>query len=172
MKVVKKQKNSKNCIVCGLDNPNGIKANFYNLEDDTVGALLEFNFYHQSYPGRTHGGLIASVLDEVMGRALWLKEDGSYAVTTSMEVKYRRPVEYGKPLKARAYIVKRLSRMFISKGEIYDLDNNLLAEGEGKYFIQPPTVICDNGADIDEEMCYLIDDGVTEIDFPPLNKEV
>ena len=33
MKVIKKQKNSKNCVLCGLYNPYGIKANFYEMEN-------------------------------------------------------------------------------------------------------------------------------------------
>ncbi len=170
MKGIEKQKNSKNCIVCGLDNQLGVKVHFYNLEDKTVGALLEFKSYHQSYPGRAHGGMIASVLDELMGRVLWLEEYGTYAVTTSMEVKYRKPVPYDVPLKARGYIVKRLSRMYTAKGQLYDMDDNLLAEAEGKYLIQPTNVISSD-ASIEDEMCYLIDDGVTEIDFLPLEVE-
>ena len=39
MKVLKTQKNSKNCIVCGMDNPFGLHAPFYVLEDNTVATI-------------------------------------------------------------------------------------------------------------------------------------
>ena len=57
MRVIKRQKNSKNCIICGLDNEMGVKAPFYEMEDETVVSLFKYQDIHQSYPGRVHGGL-------------------------------------------------------------------------------------------------------------------
>ena len=42
MKVISKQRNSRMCIICGLDNPAGVKAQFYNMEDGSVGAIFTF----------------------------------------------------------------------------------------------------------------------------------
>lgn len=39
-KVVRKHNNSGNCFVCGINNPWGLKARFYELEDGTVAALV------------------------------------------------------------------------------------------------------------------------------------
>ena len=86
MKVVGKQTNSRNCIVCGMDNQFGIKAPFYNMEDGSIATIFKYNFFHQSYPGRVHGGMITSMLDELIGRVLWISEPDVYAVTTSLEV--------------------------------------------------------------------------------------
>ena len=83
LKVVNKQTNSKYCFICGLDNESGVKAPFYNLEDDSVATLFEFKSNHQSYPGRTHGGVISAMLDELVGRALWIKEPNTYYVLKS-----------------------------------------------------------------------------------------
>ena len=44
MKVVKKQTLSHNCIVCGLDNPEGVKARFYEMEDGSLISLFSFFF--------------------------------------------------------------------------------------------------------------------------------
>ena len=60
MKVVKKQNNSKMCVMCGLDNPAGVRAPFYTMEDGSVVTRFRYGEVHQSYPGRVHGGLIAT----------------------------------------------------------------------------------------------------------------
>ena len=55
MKVVSKQRNSKMCIVCGMDNPIGLKAQFYNMEDGSVMTPFQYKKEHQSFPQRVHG---------------------------------------------------------------------------------------------------------------------
>ena len=71
MFVTEKQRNSKMCVICGLDNPFGVRAPFYNMEDGSVMSVFRFREEHQSYPGRVHGGLISAMLDEMGLRALW-----------------------------------------------------------------------------------------------------
>ena len=167
MEVLSKQLNSRNCIICGLDNALGLKAPFYNLDDGSVASLFSFKPVHQSYPGRAHGGMITALLDELIGRALWVKSPDIYAVTTSINVSFRKPVPYDTTLKGRGYITFEASRWFSAKGEIYDLGGNLLAEATAKYLKLAPDLI-QKGVDIHEEMCYLIPDDVRELDFPPI----
>ena len=168
MKVIGKQLNSKNCIICGLDNPLGLKAPFYNLDDQTVASIFTFSLNHQSYPGRAHGGMITALLDELIGRALWVKSPDVYAVTTSINVTFRKPVPYDVKLKGRGYITFESARWFSAKGEIYDMDGCVLAEATAKYLKLDPKLI-QKDVDIHEEMCYLIPDDVTEIEFPQRN---
>lgn len=171
MKVTGKQKNSKSCLICGLDNPFGVKAPFYNLDDGSVATIFEFLPDHQSYPERTHGGMIACMLDELVGRSLWVTDMDTYGVTAEIHVKYRKPVPYQTQLKGRGYITKDRGRIFTARGELYTMDNLLLAEAEATYVKCPPTAIMSDKVHIDDEMCYLIPDDVTEIDFPP-RKEI
>ena len=100
MKVIAKQRNSKMCAICGLDNVYGVRAPFYSMEDGSVATIFSYREEHQSYPGRVHGGMITAMLDEMGLRALWAKEGGefTYGVTLSLETKYRKPVPYGVPL--------------------------------------------------------------------------
>lgn len=51
MKVTSKQRNSKMCVICGMDNPFGVKAQFYNMEDGSVITPFKFKEEHQSYRG-------------------------------------------------------------------------------------------------------------------------
>lgn len=166
IKVIGKQRNSKNCFVCGLDNESGVKAQFYNLEDNSVATVFQFKSEHQSYPGRTHGGIISAMLDELVGRALWLDEPDIYAVTTTMSIKFRKPVPYNTPIKGRGYIIKNSSRMYEGKGELYDMDNNLLVEFSGNYLKLNSKLASNSENDVEDEMCYLIEDDVKIFKFP------
>ncbi|MCD8309189.1 MAG: PaaI family thioesterase [Clostridia bacterium] len=164
MKVVKKQLNSRMCAVCGLDNQFGLKAPFYNMEDGSVATLFEYREEHQSYPGRVHGGLIASMLDELGLRAMWAKtgEENIWGVTTSLEVKYRKPVVYDTKLTGRGEVIKDMSHFFTVHSTI-KAGGTLLAEGTVTYLKMPVEKISGD-VQVHEEMCYLINDGVTEIE--------
>ena len=166
IKVLNRQTNSKNCFICGLDNESGVKAPFYNLEDNSVATLFKFKEIHQSYPGRTHGGVISAMMDELVGRVLWIDEPNSYAVTTTMTIKFRKPVPYETPLKARGYITRNSSRLYEGKGEIFDMEDNLLAEFNGTYLKLSSEKASNSETNVEEEMCYNIKDDETELDFP------
>lgn len=163
MKVISKQNNSHMCLICGMDNELGVQAQFYNMEDGSVGGLFEFKPEHQSYPGRVHGGMLATMIDELAGRVLWTDRPDCIAVTMDIAVRYKKPVPYGVPLKGRGVYDKKLSRGYTAKCYIMDNDNNVLAEGEAKYLIMPTEKITD--AKLDEELDVFINDGVVEIDF-------
>ena len=137
MKVLRRQANSYNCIICGMENEMGVKAPFYEMEDGSVMTVFKFSFLHQSYPDRTHGGMITCMLDELVGRAIWVTEPATWAVTTSINVKFRKPVPYGKELKGIGRIVNNNSRAFEGIGEIYDEEGNLLASAKAIYFKVP-----------------------------------
>ncbi|MEG2116130.1 MAG: PaaI family thioesterase [Clostridia bacterium] len=151
MKVISKQYNSSMCIVCGVKNSLGIHADFYNLEDGSVGTEFAFQDVHQSYPNRVHGGVVSAMLDELAGRALWCENETQFAVTATMSIKFRKPVPYGVKLKGHGYITKRMKTAYLAKSEIYDENNVLLAELSGTYFILPTSAIVqDDNFDVDE----------------------
>lgn len=163
MKVISKQNNSHRCLICGMDNELGVKAQFYNMEDGSVGGLFTFRPEHQSYPGRVHGGMLATMIDELAGRVLWTDRPDQIAVTMDISVKYRKPVPYDVPLKGRGVYEKKLSRAYSAKCYILDYDNNVLAEGEARYLIMPAAQVSD--ATLEEELDVYIEDEVKEIDF-------
>lgn len=164
VKVVRKQANSKNCIICGMDNEASVKAQFYEMENGYLCSLFTFRYIHQSYPERVHGGMITSMLDELVGRVLWINEPDTFAVTTSINVQFKKPVPYDVPLKGVSYITKNSSRLYSAVGEIRDMDNNVLATADATYLKMPTSRICAN-ASVGDEMCYLIEDDITEIDI-------
>lgn len=166
MKVIKKQRNSKMCIMCGLDNEYGVRAPFYTMEDGSVATLFSYREQHQSYPGRVHGGLITAMLDEMGLRALWATEldEKTFGVTISLETKFRKPVPYGVELLGRGRIVKDTGNFLTADTQILDRDGQTLASGIIKYIKLDPQKI-QKGVVTHEELCYLTDDNVTEIDI-------
>jgi len=84
-----------NCFGCGPGNPAGLRMTM-RAEGDKVVASLTLDERHQGSPGLAHGGVIATVLDDLFGGVLVLVE--APAVTASLSVEYRRPVPLGVPL--------------------------------------------------------------------------
>ena len=160
MKVVRKQANSKKCIICGIENPFGLKAPFYEMEDGTVVALFQYDELHQSYPERTHGGMICCMLDELIGRAIWTIEPNVWGVTTSLEIKYRKPVPYNTPLKGVGTIIENRSRLFKGTGQILDQEGYVLAEATATYLKLPLDKIATSNH---EDVNIMVPDEVTEI---------
>ena len=137
MKVVSKQRNSKMCAICGMDNKYGVHAQFYNMEDGSVMTKFKYRQEHQSYPGRVHGGLITAMLDEMGLRALWTKEgsEEKFGVTMSLDTKYRKPVPYDEEIIGKGIVIK---------------ENNKF----GTVKISGLSVEWDNGADICPDELY------------------
>ncbi len=143
MKIVKKQLNSHDCLICGLDNEFGVHAHFYETDEHKVISKFHYHFNHQSYPERTHGGMIAALLDELVGRAVLIKGPNLWGVTMKLEVKYRKPVPYKEDLLGIGEIVSETSRTFLGRGEIQDMNGNVLAEAEATYMKLPIEKITD-----------------------------
>ncbi len=164
MKVIGKQRNSRMCFICGMDNPTGLRAQFYNMEDGSVITPFMFREDHQSFPERVHGGLAATMLDELGLRAMWVKSpEDSFGVTMSLSVKYRKPVPYGVKLFGRGVVQKESSKFVTILSEIYDEQRVLLVNGEVTYIKLNADQIVSDAVDPHEEMCYLIEDDVKEL---------
>ena len=152
-------------IICGMDNPMGLKAQFYNMEDGSVMTKFRYKEEYQSFPQRVHGGLAAAMLDELGLRALWAKSgEDVFGVTLSMEVKYRKPVPYDQDLIGKGIVEKETSKFVVIRTELYDLKGALLANAVVKYIKADPQSIAPD-ADPHEEMCYLLQDNVEAIGF-------
>ena len=163
MKVLKRQRNSKNCIICGLDNDVSTKAPFYEMENGTIATIFKYQWKHQSYPQRVHGGLITAMLDELIGRALWIVEPSVYGVTTTINIKFRKPVPYDELIYGVGKLTKNTKMFFGGIGKIFNSQGEVLAEAEINYIKQATSKIGDIKEE--DEMVYDIDDGVKELDI-------
>jgi uncharacterized protein (TIGR00369 family) len=147
--IVRAQFISKNCMVCGVDNPFGLKARFFETALKEVIAVVTLGEQHQSYPGIAHGGISATLLDEVIGRAIMCHHDqDTFGVTLGLDMKYRKPVPLGVELKVVGRIIKN-GRIFTGSGELYLPDGQVAVSATGKYMMRKvqqitETQFCDN----------------------------
>lgn len=125
------QPTSKNCFVCGIENPVGLKLRFVNKPDGTVQATLNAPDHFQGYPGVLHGGIVATALDETMGRAAMHSDENRLLMTAKMEIKYRRPVPTGQPVKIVSRIEKDRGRLVTVSGTVYLPDGTVAVEATG-----------------------------------------
>ena len=143
--VTAKQQNSRMCFVCGLENPAGLHAAIYEVDSGEVVALFTPTERHQGYPGRLHGGIAGTILDETIGRAVMVSSKGAvWGVTVEFTARYRKPVPLGVELRAVGRIVKDSSRFFEGTGEILLPDGTVAVEGRGRYLRMPLERISDS----------------------------
>ncbi len=125
----KPQPTSRMCFVCGRQNPAGLHLTFYDdLEAGQVKVPLNIPDTYQGYPGIVHGGIVATVLDEVSGRAIALaQEDAPFWMTAKMEVRYHKPTPTETPLTAVGWVEKLRNRSARVVGEIRRSDGTVTA---------------------------------------------
>lgn len=120
--------NSLQCFVCGLENPAGLHMRFYKTAPGEVTARYTVHEHHQGYPGVVHGGIVASMLDEICGCVFMKADTARFMVTARLEVRYRKNIPVGKPLTLTGQAVRDRGRTAEAKGSIRDEEGNLLAE--------------------------------------------
>lgn len=158
-KVTRKQINSKECFICGIDNDAGLKMRFYETEDNCVVGRFVARDVHQSYPGRLHGGIASTVLDEILGRTIQLYEPEAWAVTADMSVKYKKPIPLNAELRAVARPTKYVHGLLFAEGEITDMDGNVLATASGRYMkLSLNRIVGETGAVADEHTNFILDE--------------
>jgi uncharacterized protein (TIGR00369 family) len=136
-KVTGLQNVTSKCFVCGANNSIGLHAHFFNLDDGGVCAEFTPRDEHQSYPGRVHGGVVASLLDEAIGRAMQNNHPEIWGVTVELQLKYRKPVPIDVPVRMLAHITKDSKRIFEGIGQIILEDGSVAVEAFGRYAVLP-----------------------------------
>jgi len=129
------------CFICGLENPVGLHLHIYETEPGMVETTYIAPVHFQGYPGVLHGGIVGAIIDEVSGRALMGSDpmNPRFMFTAKLEVKYRKNVPIGKPLKIVGKGIKSKARSAEAWAGIYDPETNeLLAEGTTVLMNVPP----------------------------------
>ena len=123
-----KQASSRHCFVCGVENPVGLHLSFYETGPGEVSVDFTPPENYQGYTGILHGGIVASILDEAAGRTLLGGVPPRFLFTAKLEVKYRKNVPVGEPLKIIGRAGRDRGRMAEAWSAIYNQAGDLLAE--------------------------------------------
>ncbi|MHB1652838.1 MAG: PaaI family thioesterase [Desulfitobacteriaceae bacterium] len=126
------------CFVCGPENPIGLHLT-YNYSDGEAKAIIVVDEVFAGYPGVAHGGIVTALLDEIMVKTI--ENLGIWAVTASMEVRFRHPTPVNVPLYLSGGLTKGKSKMFRTEGKLALEDGTILAEASAIFVKNPETDI-------------------------------
>ena len=125
------------CFGCGRDNPDGMRLKFF-IDGDSQRTICKFKLTrrYQGPPGHAHGGIIATILDEAMGKVNKLRQ--VVAVTSQITVDYLKPVPLNKPLRVESGEVRVKGRRHINMAEILNQEGEVLAKSQGLFIAIDP----------------------------------
>jgi uncharacterized protein (TIGR00369 family) len=120
------------CFGCGKDNPDGMHLVFH-YDEDGKHAYSDFKLEskYQGPPGHAHGGIIATILDEAMGKVNKLRN--VVALTKKMDIEYMKPIPLHAKLRAVGWEKKVDGRKHTNVAEIRDQEGHVLARSEGLF---------------------------------------
>src|SRR5262245_12010421 len=122
------------CFGCGGANPFGMKLTFeVDRETGRASGKFVLGLRYGGGAGFVHGGIIAVLLDEVMGKISKLSEER--AVTAELTIEYRRPVPTEGEIVVSGWQEGEKGRNRFRIGEIHDAQGNLLARGRGRFVV-------------------------------------
>ncbi|MDP4181690.1 MAG: PaaI family thioesterase [Bacillota bacterium] len=162
-KVTSRQYSTNNCFVCGENNNYGVGAKFYEIESEEVVCIFNASSEHAGYPGRLHGGIASAILDETIGRAILIKEPGTFAVTLELNTQYKKPVPVNQELKAIGRLTSINGRIFEGTGEILLENGEVAVIAHAKYLKMPIEKIANDSIDADRVLYRELD--IDEIDL-------
>ena len=127
---------SNRCFGCGPANATGLRLEFLLASDGAVVSRPVVPEAFEGHPGFLHGGIIATLLDEAMSKAV--RALGRPSMTRKMEVEYLRPVPSGAPIRIEGRVVRNEGRKHWAEAVIVDAEETALAQSKGLFIeIQP-----------------------------------
>lgn len=136
-----------NCFGCAPHNEHGLGLSFFEQEAG-ISASFKLSPSFSSFPGVVHCGIIATILEEVMGNVLVIKAS-QLCFTLKLSIKYLEPVLVEREYTARASIESTDGAYHEIEAGIYDQENNIVAAANGRYKAVSPQQAM-RAMDIDE----------------------
>jgi acyl-coenzyme A thioesterase PaaI-like protein len=122
------------CFACGTDNPIGLHLDFHQ-SGDMVCTDIRLGEYHVGWENVAHGGIISTLLDEIMSWAVMVAKK-SFSVTRKMNIKYIRNVLIDTPLTVCGKVTDDSDPPKVqAKAEIRDGEGRLLVRSVGEFVL-------------------------------------
>ena len=119
------------CFCCGADNERGLRLTISYPEKGTAETSLEVPAWFSGWKSMTHGGLLATLLDEIMAHAC--VGMSQRAVTAEISVRFQKAVETGSRISARGRVEEARGRVLSTKGWLYDAEGAVVAEATARF---------------------------------------
>lgn len=128
-----------NCFGCSPNNDIGLKLEFYDTGEEVV-AEWEPRKLLEGYPGVLHGGIQATLMDEIGGWAVYVKCETA-GVTQNLNVDYIEPVKISKGrIKLKARVEEQAKRHAVIIVDLIDGEGKVCSTGQITYFIFPQAI--------------------------------
>ncbi len=123
------------CFVCGKDNPRGLKiAVRYDEAEMAAATELSLPKEYQGWTDVIHGGILATLLDEMMAHAVW--RFAGPGLTLGMEVRFHAPLKPGEAIKVRGVLHTPNGSRRQAEGEIIRIaDGQRIASGKSRFLL-------------------------------------
>ena len=118
------------CFGCSPQNPIGLKLKFLQ-EGDICRSVFTATREHEGWPGIMHGGLLTTLLDEVMGQWLWVRS--IVAMTVEINVKFSKPVPIGQTITIEGKQDEQKGRLIMLEGQILLPDGTVAVKAVAKF---------------------------------------
>ena len=123
------------CVVCGQDNTYGLRIQYVLGRDGAVTAVWRPTENWEGFEGIVHGGIISTVLDEAMSKAVAAM---SYeALTGELRVRFRHHVAAGENLRIRAWVVEKVKRLVKAEATLTAADGSERAHAWARFLALP-----------------------------------
>jgi uncharacterized protein (TIGR00369 family) len=125
------------CFGCGRLNPHGLRLRFVQTAPAEVSADFTPRPEDEGFAGVVHGGIVTTLLDEAMAWAAFAAD--AWVVTARLEVRFRRRVEVGEPVRTVGRVIDARGRLVQTEGRIERIaDGAILAQATGAFVrVQP-----------------------------------
>jgi len=125
------------CFACGNNNPEGMHLKFtYDEERNCFVCRFRLGKRYTGPPGHAHGGIIATILDEAMGKVNKLRQ--VIALTSQITVDYLKPVPLNQALRVESREVQVSGRHHVNSAEILNQKDQALARSQGLFIAIDP----------------------------------
>jgi len=123
------------CVVCGVDNATGFQITFTTEAPGRISALWTPTVRYEGFIGLVHGGMLATVLDEAMAKAV--VSLGLEALTGELRVRFRHYVASGEPVRITGWVVSHRRRLLNVEAALCTLDGEERCHAWGVFAIVP-----------------------------------
>jgi acyl-coenzyme A thioesterase PaaI-like protein len=119
------------CFACGELNEHGLHLGLH-VEGDRCWTELTLHDSFQGWDGIAHGGILCTILDEVM--AWSLASTDNWGLTARMTVDFRKPVRLGRRIRGEGWVTANRRRIVETAARLVDTETGEeLASATGTY---------------------------------------
>lgn len=123
------------CVVCGQENTHGLHIRYVRERDGAITAEWRPTNHWEGFEGIVHGGIISTVLDEAMSKAVAAMN--YEALTGELRVRFRHHVAAGEDLRIRGWVVEKAKRLIAAEATLTGADGSERAHAWARFLALP-----------------------------------